>query len=96
MTPDQLTIFYDVIGYVGMGFVICSFLMRKITWLRVLNIIGGLLSCVYGFLTKTYPTAILNLTLILVNLGMLLRWILTQRKIARIPEDINTEEEGRK
>lgn len=69
----EISIWTEIIGYIGMAFVISSFLMKKLFWLRLLNIVGGTLSCIYGFLTKTYPTAILNAILILINLFMILR-----------------------
>ena len=60
----------EVIGYAGMAFIIVSFLMKKVTLLRLLNVIGGALSCIYGLLTKTYPTMALNLILVCINFAM--------------------------
>lgn len=57
----------DILGYLGMGFVVLSFMMKNITWLRVVNIIGAILSAIYGLITKTYPTMYLNLALFLIN-----------------------------
>lgn len=57
----------DILGYLGMGFVILSFTMKNITWLRIVNIIGAILSAIYGLITKTYPTMCLNLILFLIN-----------------------------
>jgi len=59
--------YYELIGYIGMAFVLCSFLMRDIKWLRILNLVGGVLCCVYGFITQTYATAFLNLCLVIIN-----------------------------
>ena len=70
----------DVVGYLGMGFILFSFLMKKIKWIRFINLIGGILSCVYGFYTHTYPTAILNLSLICINLIYLIIIIINERK----------------
>lgn len=57
----------DILGYLGMGFVVLSFTMKNITWLRIVNIIGAILSAIYGIITKTYPTMCLNLILFLIN-----------------------------
>lgn len=57
----------DILGYLGMGFVVLSFTMKNIIWLRVVNIIGAILSAIYGLITKTYPTMCLNLILFLIN-----------------------------
>lgn len=65
-------VFVKCLGYVGMLFVILSFLSKDITWLRLFNVIGSILSAMYGFRTKTYPTAILNCILFLINIVYLL------------------------
>ena len=83
MTPEQIWI--EVVGYVGMAFVLVSFLMTKIIWLRILNLVGGTCCCIYGFVTKTYPTAILNAALIAINLVMPVRWLI-QNKIKKKKE----------
>ena len=70
----------DIVGYIGMAFVILSFLMTKVKLIRVLNIVGGILCCIYGFITKTYPTAILNLSLVIINSVMLLRLYLNKEE----------------
>lgn len=57
----------EVIGYTGMGFVLLSFLMRKILWVRIVNMIGATLSLIYGILTMTIPTAALNGSLLAIN-----------------------------
>ena len=70
----------NIIGYVGMAFVVSSFFMQNLKWLRVLNIIGGTLCCIYGFVTHTYPTAILNLLLVCINISMPFRWFVVEKK----------------
>lgn len=62
----------DIVGYIGMGFVLLSFLMKDVKWIRIVNMIGGVLSCVYGIVTKTIPTAALNGALIIINLVYLI------------------------
>ena len=57
----------EIIGYVGMAFVLGSFLMRKIQWVRIVNMVGATLSLVYGILTQTWPTAALNGALLIIN-----------------------------
>lgn len=68
----------DILGYLGMGFVVLSFTMKNITWLRVVNIIGAILSAIYGFITKTYPTMCLNLALFLINSYFLITYFITK------------------
>ena len=64
--------FIELIGYVGMIFVILSFTMKNIVLLRTFNIIGAILSCLYGFLTNTYATLMLNAALIVINGNILI------------------------
>lgn len=79
-------IIIEIIGYLGMSFVITSFLTRKITLLRFLNVIGGTLSCLYGALSFFYlkeaglPTMILNLILVTINVSMPIRWYIHHKK----------------
>lgn len=63
-----------------MAFLVVSFLMKKVTLLRLLNLIGGVLCCIYGLLTKTYPTMALNLILVIINFSVLVRYIIKKNK----------------
>ena len=76
----DINIVFDIIGYVGMAFVIVSFLMKDIRWLRFFNLIGGVLSCSYGILTKTYPTAALNFVLVCINTSFPISYYIKNRK----------------
>jgi hypothetical protein len=67
MDPKTLSIIFDIIGYVGMAFVLVSFLLSDMKWLRIINMVGGILSLIYGILTNTLPTAILNASLVTIN-----------------------------
>lgn len=76
----------ELLGYTGMLFVVMSFAMKDIIWLRILNIIGAVLSCAYGFITKTYPTAILNLILTGINIVYLIIYFVKRRKNVDDPQ----------
>lgn len=71
----------EVIGYLGMGFVLCSFLMKKLWLVRLVNIVGAILSVTYGILTKTWPTACLNGALIIINSIYLILYNLKNKKL---------------
>ncbi len=79
-TTDILKIIVEAIGYLGMAFVILSFLMKGMKLLRIFNIIGGLLCLAYGIITKTYPTAVLNLILVCVNMSFPIRFYIISKK----------------
>jgi uncharacterized protein with PQ loop repeat len=70
----------DAIGYAGMALVVISFFFKKIALMRTANIAGSILSLIYGALTQTYPTLILNAALILVNVIMLIVYFKDKQK----------------
>ena len=79
MNPEQLNIFFEVLGYVGMGLVLLAFLMKNMIWLRIINLTGSILCGIYGLWTKTYPTLILNAGLAAINVVMLTRSLIVWR-----------------
>jgi hypothetical protein len=84
--PD-MTIFWDIMGYVGMAFVLISFLMPKMVWLRVLNMVGSGFSLAYGIATRTFPTAALNGALLLINSFLLAHWLIQSYKAKKVVRD---------
>lgn len=73
-------IWIEVIGYLGMALVLASFLMKDIKWVRTVNICGAILSAVYGILTNTWATSILNFSLIIINVIYLTIIIYKERR----------------
>ena len=59
---------YEIIGYVGSGLVLVSFLMTSVVKLRLVNCVGGIIFAVYALLIHSYPTMIMNICLVLINL----------------------------
>lgn len=57
----------ELIGYLGMGLILISFMMKDIKLVRTINVMGAILSATYGILTNTWATAILNFSLIIIN-----------------------------
>lgn len=65
--------FYEIIGYIGMLFIVSSFFFKKIKVLRIFNNIGGLFCLTYGILTATYATVALNAVCFIINLIQLIK-----------------------
>lgn len=63
----------EIVGYVGSALVLVSFLMTSVFKLRVVNTIGSLIFSVYALIIHSYPTAIMNICLVLINLRFLWR-----------------------
>ena len=58
----------ELIGYIGMLFIVFSFTFKNIFILRLLNSCGSIACMIYGFITNTYATAILNIACLIINL----------------------------
>lgn len=70
----------EILGYVGMVIVLISFLLTDMKWLRIVNMTGGTISLVYGILTNTLPTALLNASLVAINGFYLVRTLINEKK----------------
>ena len=58
----------EVIGYIGSLMVVVSMLMTSVMKLRIINTIGSSIFAIYALLIHSYPTALMNLALVLINL----------------------------
>lgn len=61
----------EAVGYIGSAIVLVSFLMTSVFRLRVINTIGSLIFTVYALIIHSYPTAVMNLCLALINIRFL-------------------------
>ena len=63
----------QAIGYFSTVLILISFLMTSVVKLRLLNLAGSIIFVIFAFLTKSYPTAIMNIGLCLINIYFLIR-----------------------
>ncbi|SFP64867.1 inner membrane protein [Butyrivibrio proteoclasticus] len=63
----------EAIGYLGSALVLVSFLMASVVKLRVVNTIGSVIFTTYAFIIHSYPTAIMNVCLVLINIYYLVK-----------------------
>lgn len=63
------------IGYAATAFVLLSFTMKNVNTLRKVNMVGGLLFVVYGFLLNpmSLPVVLTNAAIVLIHLFYLLK-----------------------
>ena len=61
----------EIIGYVGSTIVLISFFMTSVVKLRLVNSLGSLIFFIYAMIIHSYPTALMNLCLVLINLRFL-------------------------
>ncbi len=62
----------ELFGYLGSALVIVSMLMTSVLKLRIINTAGSVVCVIYGLIIQSYPTVVMNLALIAINVyGML-------------------------
>jgi len=61
----------EAIGYIGSLLVLASMLMTSVFKLRVINTIGSFIFTIYALIIHSYPTALMNACLVLINLHFL-------------------------
>ena len=59
---------FEMLGYMASVFVAISLMMRSVTKLRVINLIGAVLFTAYGLVIAAYPVAVMNGFIVLVNI----------------------------
>lgn len=57
----------EILEYIASGIIVFAFVYNDEKKIRQWNIIGAFLLGLYGILTRTYPTAIANWALVLLN-----------------------------
>ncbi len=62
-----MNIYLEIFGYLGTALVLLSMMMTSMTRLRLVNILGSVISMIYAIAMNTWPVALLNLGLILIN-----------------------------
>ena len=63
----------ELFGYLGSALVVVSMLMTSVVRLRVINTIGSIIFMIYALIIQSYPTALMNLFLIGINIYQLMR-----------------------
>lgn len=57
----------ELFGYLGSCLVVVSMLMSSVIKLRIINIIGSTISGIYAFIIGSFPLALMNTCLIIIN-----------------------------
>ncbi len=63
----------EIIGYIASAFVLLSFVMKEMTKLRIVNIVGCSFFIAYGILIPSWPVIITNVAIICVNVFYLIK-----------------------
>ena len=62
----------EYVGYAASFFVLLSFVMKRMTRLRIINVIGCSFFIWYGILLVSWPIIVTNVAIVLVNAYYLL------------------------
>lgn len=80
----------QVVGYFSTLLILISFLMTSVLKLRVVNLIGSAIFVVFAFLTKSYPTAIMNVGLCIINIYFILRLLRSKPLTLMLPISLDS------
>ena len=79
----------QAIGYFSTVLILISFLMTSVVKLRLVNLAGSVIFVVFAFLTGSYPTAIMNIGLCLINIYFLIRLWRSKRLTLMLPMELD-------
>ena len=79
----------EAFGYLGSLLVLLSMLMTSVVKLRIINTIGSVIFTIYAFIIKSYPTAFMNLCLVLINVHFLWKMSRTDKEYEIIKAEGN-------
>lgn len=77
----------EAFGYLGSALVLVSFLMVSVFKLRVVNSIGSIIFTIYAFIIHSYPTAIMNACLVMINIYYLIKMSNTSKSYDLVKSD---------
>ena len=80
----RIDVLLELIGYLGSLLVIVSMLMTSVVKLRVINTIGSVIFCGYALAIHSYPTAAMQVCLIIINIINLYKLNNTKKEYAVI------------
>ena len=67
----------EIFGYIGSALVVISMLMSSIVKLRVINILGSIISGTYAIICGAFPLVLMNACLIVINVYNLYKLLKT-------------------
>lgn len=74
------SMYIELFGYLGSVLVVVSMLMSSVVKLRVINVIGSLISGTYALIIGSFPLVLMNICLIIINVINLIKLLRVDRK----------------
>lgn len=81
--------FLEIVGYIGSALVVISMLMTSVVKLRIVNMIGSVVSGTYAFIIGSFPLALMNVCLIIINIFNLVKLLKTKQQYDFIECSLN-------
>ncbi len=75
----------ELYGYLGSALVVISMLMSSVVKLRVINAVGSLVSGSYALIIGSFPLALMNGCLLIINLYNLRKLLVTEKHYDLLP-----------
>lgn len=79
----------QLVGYFSTLLILISFLMTSVVKLRLVNLVGSAIFVVFAFMTKSYPTAIMNVGLCIINIYFLIRLVRSKQLTTMLPIELD-------
>ena len=70
----------EIVGYIGSALVIVSMLMTSVVKLRIINMTGSVIFGAYALCIHSYPTAAMQVALIIINIVNLYKLLNTKKE----------------
>ncbi len=70
----------EIFGYIGSALVVVSMLMSSVVKLRVINMAGSIISGTYALIIRSFPLALMNFCLIVINIYNLYRLLKSEQQ----------------
>ncbi|MBR4422093.1 MAG: YgjV family protein [Erysipelotrichaceae bacterium] len=86
MTKEMII---EMIGYLGSLLVLVSFIMTSVFKLRIVNSIGSLIFMIYALIIRSYPTAIMNFCLVLINVRFLWKMMHDRKQFELVKAEVD-------
>ena len=68
----------EMAGYLGSVLVVVSMLMSSVIKLRIINTTGSTVSAIYALIIHSYPLALMNICLVIINIYNLAKLLKTE------------------
>ena len=73
------SIIIEMAGYIGYVLVVVSMLMSSVVKLRIINTTGSSISAIYALIIHSYPLALMNICLVVINIYNLSKLLKTDQ-----------------